>query len=208
MHNDQVQALMSRGRAGDVEAFGQIVLHFQGPLSRYLLHVVGDTSLAEDLTQDTFIELFESLRPGAVEVRQVEAWLYRVATNNALSVLRRRGRFAWLSLDRVQQWLGLEATLPHVDSAPAIIERQMVREALAKLPRQHAACLLMHDSAGLRCAEIAEQQGISLDAAKQRLARARRAFIKAYGRSNIHAERDLEDVENPGLASGGGSRQI
>lgn len=198
MQNEHLQILMVRSRAGDLEAFSQIVLHFQGPLSRYLLHIVGDTSLAEDLTQDTFLELFETLRPGQIEVHQVSAWLYRAATNNALSVLRRHRRFAWLSLDGEHEIAGRDSQLSHPDAAPAIIERQTVWEALAKLQHHQAAILLMHDSAGLKCAEIAEQQGITLDAAKQRLARARRAFIEEYRRNNSSVPIE-SDLENPGV---------
>jgi RNA polymerase sigma-70 factor (ECF subfamily) len=178
MHNEELQVLMVESRGGDLEAFSRIVLYFQAPLSRYLAHIVGEHSLAEDLTQDTFLELFESLQRTDLEVRHVRAWLYKAATNNALSVIRRRRRFAWGPLS----WL-LESTAHdarETQNDETAIERQMVRETLAKLPPAHAACLLMHDSAGFKCAEIAEQQGISLNAAKQRLARARRAFIKAY----------------------------
>ena len=173
MHNEELTVLMARSRGGDLDAFSQIVAHFQVPLSRYLWRIVDDAELAADLTQDTMLELFESL--GRVEVRQVRAWLYQAATNNALSALRRRRRFAWLPLDwlrgRESQGAALETT---------VVERQMVRQALAKLPEAQAICLLLHDAGGLKCAEIAAHQGISLDAAKQRLARARRAFIAAY----------------------------
>lgn len=191
MSNEELQTLMACSRGGDLEAFSRIVFHFQGPLSRYLLHVVGEQSLAEDLTQDTFLELFESLQRPDLEIRQVQAWLYRAATNNALSAIRRRKRFTWLPFS----WLrGSTAHATHpTQSEAAAIERQMVRDALASLPYAHAACLLMHDSAGMKCREIAEQQGLSLDATKQRLARARRAFIKAYkGSEALSAKEHIE----------------
>ncbi len=173
MQQEDLAALLVRSRAGDIEAFSQIVGTFQGPLSRYLRHIVGDPELAADLTQDTMLELFESL--GRVEVRQVRAWLYRAATHNALSALRRQRRFQWLPFDLLRE----QATAdPSVETT--VIERQQVRAALRRLPEAQATCLLLHDAGGLKCAEIAEQQGISLDAAKQRLARARRAFIAAY----------------------------
>src|SRR5215211_3492273 len=127
MQNEELAVLMARSRGGDLDAFSQIVAHFQVPLSRYLWRIVGDAELAADLTQDTMLELFESL--GRVEVRQVRAWLYQAATNNALSALRRRRRFAWLPLDWLRGRESQEATLE-----TTVIERQMVRQALAKLP--------------------------------------------------------------------------
>jgi RNA polymerase sigma-70 factor (ECF subfamily) len=172
MTAEEQARLLERSRGGDVAAFTALVEHFQGPLSRYLLHLVGDRDLAADLTQDTLIELYESL--GRVEVRAVQAWLYRAATNNALSALRRRRRFRWLPFD----WLRDQAAAAAPEGET--VERQAVRAALLTLPSDQATCLLLHESAGLSCAEIATQQAISLDAAKQRLARGRRAFIAAY----------------------------
>jgi RNA polymerase sigma-70 factor (ECF subfamily) len=185
MQGEELQALLLRSQAGDLEAFSRIVEYFQKPLSRYLLHIVGDTALAEDLTQDTFIELFESLeRVEAGQIRQVQAWLYRAATNNALSALRRRRRFSWLPLS----WFhGRAADGASVESQ--VVERDLVRRALTTLPVHHATCLLLHDGAGLTCSEVAELQGIRLEAAKQRLARARRGFIAAYKGSLHEGER-------------------
>jgi RNA polymerase sigma-70 factor (ECF subfamily) len=173
MHSEELAALLARSQSGDPAAFDQLVARVQGPLSRYLAHLVGDRELAEDLTQDTLLELYQ--RRGADEVGLVAAWLYRAATNNALSALRRRHRFHWLPLD----WLrGQPARGPQLEAT--IAERQAVQQALARIPRDQAACLLLHDAVGFKCAEIAGQQGISLAAAKQRLARARRAFLAAY----------------------------
>lgn len=170
---EDLDALLARSQAGDHAAFAQIVGQVQGPLSRYLLHLVGDRELAADLTQDTLLDLFESL--GRVPVRQVAPWLYRVATNNALSALRRRTRVRWLPLD----WLrGHPTPAPPLDGVTA--ERLAVRQALAGLRPDQVTCLLLHDMAGFSCSEIAAHLQISLAATKQRLARGRRAFLAAY----------------------------
>jgi RNA polymerase sigma-70 factor (ECF subfamily) len=192
MQDDSLAILLARSLSGDPEAFCSIVVRLQGPLSRYIVHIVGDAELAADLTQDTFLELYESL--GRVDVRQLQSWLYRAATNNALSALRRRRRFEWLPLD----WLRNHAA-PSTPLDVAAGERLAVRAALGTLPREQAACLLLHDAAGLTCLEIAEQQGISLAAAKQRLARGRRAFLAAYTRTEPGgAQASLSAIELPG----------
>ena len=188
MEQEDLAALLARSRAGDIEAFTQIVSHFQGPISRYLRHIVGDPELAADLTQDTMLELFESL--GRVEVRQVRGWLYRAATHNALSALRRQRRFQWLPFDGLREHATAD---PPVEVT--VIERQQVRAALRRLPEAQAACLLLHEAGGFKCAEIAEQQGISLDATKQRLARARRAFIAAYEEAGRVAPTEIKKDE-------------
>jgi RNA polymerase sigma-70 factor, ECF subfamily len=220
MHTRELQVLLSCSQNGDLEAFSRIVSYFQVPISRYLLHIVGDFALAEDLTQDTFLELYTSLSQvhvreepghhhscagagggndgdgggvGAGPVRELRGWLYRAATNNALSALRRRRRFSWLPISRLY---GHEANTGRTEEE--VVERDLVRAALTSLSHEQAECLLMHDSAGMKCAEIAEQQGISLDAAKQRLARARRGFIKAY-KGSLQPDDDKDRNEHDGL---------
>ncbi len=182
----ELARLLDRSRSGDLDAFTALVVYFQGPLSRYLLHLVGDRELAADLTQDTFVELFESL--GRVEVRAVQAWLYQAATHNALSALRRQRRFRWLPLDWLRSRIAAGPALDMV-----AVERQAVRTALAALPPAQATCLLLHEVAGLPCAAIAAQQGITLAAAKHRLARGRRAFIVAYEEQSLGGRQPLAD---------------
>ena len=81
-------------RCGDSKAWEDIVLEYQAPLSRYLYNMVRDKELARDLTQDTFIEAYRGISTTEGELK-LKSWLYRIATNNAIQVLRRRKIISW-----------------------------------------------------------------------------------------------------------------
>ena len=70
-------------RAGRADAFAEIVERYQAPIFRYLLRMTGDYQVAQDLAQDTFLNAYESILKTRAEL-SLKAWLYRIATNNAL----------------------------------------------------------------------------------------------------------------------------
>jgi RNA polymerase sigma factor (sigma-70 family) len=161
-------------RGGDGKAWEDLVLEYQHPLSRYLYNMVRDEELARDLTQDTFLEAYQTISRTQGEVK-LKSWLYRIATNNAIDALRRR---------KLVSWLPWTAETP-VPKDPRNVEedisrRESVRDALSKLPEKYRAILLLHDYQGFKCYEIGEMLNISLDAAKKRLARGREMFRDVY----------------------------
>ena len=83
-------------RFGDDKAWEDIVIEYQAPLSRYLYNMVRDKELARDLTQDTFMEAYRGISNTEGELK-LKSWLYRIATNNAIQVLRRRKIVSWVS---------------------------------------------------------------------------------------------------------------
>ena len=161
-------------RSGDGKAWEDLVLEYQRPLSRYLYNMVRDEELARDLTQDTFLEAYQTISRTQGEVK-LKSWLYRIATNNAIDALRRR---------KLVSWLPWTAETP-VPRAPGRLEddvcrRESVRDALGKLSAKYRTILLLHDYQGFKCHEIAEMLNVSLDAAKKRLARGREMFRDVY----------------------------
>ena len=163
-------------RCGDSKAWEDVVLQYQMPLSRYLYNMVKDKELARDLTQDTFLEAYQAMPKTAGELN-LKAWLYRIATNNAIQVLRRRKLISWLP------WAE-ETTIPRETDniEDSLAQRELVRSVLNKLPGKYRTVLLLHDDQGFNCQEIEKMLNISLDAAKKRLARARGMFRDAYER--------------------------
>jgi RNA polymerase sigma-70 factor, ECF subfamily len=139
----------------------------------YLARMVCDAALAEDLTQQAFLQVYlaRSRLPG-IENRR--AWVYRVATNLALTALRRRGRFAWLP------WRVVDVHVP--DSAGDIHEWDAVERALAAVPADFRAPLLLYSHYGLHVIEIAEALNIPAGTVKSRLHRARAMFLAEYHR--------------------------
>ncbi len=159
-----------------MDDFGQIFAQYRSRIYRYLCHLVHDADLAEDLVQETFLKAYRALSQKS-RPENMSAWLYAIATNTAFSALRRRKLIAWLPFHgnaeaaRIAARPGYEARLG---------ERELVAQALARLPERDAACLLLHFEQGLSCAEVAEVLGMSLQAAKSRLYRARAAFCRTY----------------------------
>ncbi len=84
-------------RIGGSDWFAPIFEHYQARLWRYLCSLVSDQELAADLAQDTFVKAYKALRDNPPP-ENLNAWLYAIATNAALSALRRRKLIAWLPL--------------------------------------------------------------------------------------------------------------
>ena len=161
-------------RHGDKKAWEEVVLEYQAPLSRYLYNMMRDKELARDLTQDTFIEAYKGISKTKGELN-FKAWLYRIATNNAIQVIRRRKIVSWISLtDEENKYR--EARNIEDD----FIQREFVRVVLGKMPEKYRAILLLHDHQGFNCSEISNMLNISVDAAKKRLARGRCIFRDSY----------------------------
>ena len=152
---------------------------FRGHVQRHILAMVRDSSLAEELTQDTYaraLERIDQLR----DPQAALAWLYRIATTVALDRLRQR-RPAIVPLDSVASAGGEVEEAAERDRPPSLLEGALessemsacVQGYLATLPDDHRIAILLHDVHGLSNPEIAELLGCSLATAKIRVHRAR-----------------------------------
>jgi RNA polymerase sigma factor (sigma-70 family) len=145
-----------------------LVLEYQVKLARYLRRMVGDSEVALDLTQDVFLSAFRMLQ--ADPARELTAgWLYRAATNSAISFLRRKKILRMLPLDRE-----VDRTAWRVDERSA--SSVDLQTALARLPAQQSAALLLTSYVGYSSAEAAEILGTTSDAIRQRVCRAMRVL--------------------------------
>jgi len=140
------------------------------PIYRYVCRLIGKCAEAEDLTQETFLRLFDSLQKGHA-MGNVRPWLYRVAHNLAIDWLRQQGRLEQIEDDA----LPLTAT---IDAAPNAEQRLLANErrqrlcvVLARLSPQQRHCLFLR-AEGLSYREIGEVLGISLSSVATFLGRA------------------------------------
>ncbi|MCL4499805.1 MAG: RNA polymerase sigma factor [Chloroflexi bacterium] len=172
------ERLVERMKDGDVEAFSVVFDEYHARLCRYLGSLVRDPALAEDLVQETFIKAYQAIeRSGAPQ--NLTAWIYTIATNTALSALRRRRILSWLPIHGNEE---IEAQASDVDLETLVGDRAVLAQVFGRLPRQDVACLLLHFQQGLSYTELAAVLGISIPAAKMRLSRARAAFRDTYTR--------------------------
>jgi RNA polymerase sigma-70 factor, ECF subfamily len=141
-----------------------LVSEYQTKLARYLRRMVGDSELALDLTQEVFLAAFRTLQRDP-ERPLTAGWLYKTATNGAISHLRRRKIIRMLPLDREsddRSWRIDERSAASVD----------LQAAIAKLPPEQAAAVLLTSYAGYSSNEAATILGTSPDAVRQRVCRA------------------------------------
>jgi len=162
---------LRQAQAGDRAAFGRIVIAFQDRLYNAMLKLTHNPDEARELTQETFLRALASLQSFRSESSPY-TWLFRIATNLALSDLRQANRRRIVSLERTgDQAAGL--VMPQIETR----ERQeMVVRALSRVEPDQRILLILRDIEQLDYAEIAEILELPLGTVKSRLFRARLAL--------------------------------
>jgi RNA polymerase sigma-70 factor (ECF subfamily) len=161
--------LLEACRRGDPEAFEELVERTHRQVYTLAYRLVGDRQEAEDVVQEAYLRVYRSLRGFRGDAR-FETWLYRIASNTAMTHLKRRGRFGELLPEGDDVRL-LEPEVREPEEPP---ERDEVKRALMALPVTQRTVVVLKDVYGFSCQEIGEQIGISEGAVKVRLHRARR----------------------------------
>jgi RNA polymerase sigma-70 factor (ECF subfamily) len=153
--------LVERAAAGDLDAFAEIVRTYERRIASVLYRLLDDRRDVEEATQDVFVQAWRNLRRFRGHAH-LFTWLYRIAVNEAL--MRRRRRQPALQ--------DLDERLPAApDPEPGL--RDVLLRALAALPFEYRAPVVLRDVEGLTNAEVAEALGISVAAAKSRIHRGR-----------------------------------
>jgi RNA polymerase sigma-70 factor (ECF subfamily) len=149
---------------GEIEAFDALYAAFAGRLRGYLLSQCRDAALADDLLQETFMQIHRSRRtyqPG----RPVTPWIYAIARHVYLMKRRSAGRRV-----RFEETLAADVRSRDRsrDALDTIVESDEMRRALRGVPADQRRALLMHHVEGWSFVEIAERLGIRVNAAKTR----------------------------------------
>lgn len=174
--------LLAGLRAGQGAAFRRLVDCHSAQVYAVALRLLGDEQEAEDVLQETFLHAFRSV--ARFEGRsQLSTWLYRIATNAALMRLRKRRPEVAFSLDEPGddeagppgRYLVDWSALPGEQLLSAEARAEMDR-AVADLPETLRSAFVLRDIQGLSGDETAEALGITVQAVKTRLHRARLAL--------------------------------
>jgi RNA polymerase sigma-70 factor (ECF subfamily) len=163
-------------RAGEADAFAEIIEHYQAPIIRYLYRMTGDYEVAKDLAQDTFIQAYKGILKTDAEL-SFKAWLYRIATNNARQHRRRKKLLSFIPFTVKEH--DIPDSGNQTDSPG---EALAINEALLKVPEEQRTCLVLHFVEGFKYREIAETLGCSEEAVRKRVARGKKLFIGLYDR--------------------------
>lgn len=181
--------LVSAARHGDGEAYARLLERHSPRIYTMLLHVAnGDHQLAAELVQEAFSRAWERLDQFHGECA-FSTWLWRLARNRAIDILRRKRPQA-MSPEILAQHAG--ASADHQGGCHPIErqeQREMVQQALAQLPEDSRELLLMRDFAGHDYATIAATLEVPLGTVKSRIARARGAL-----REHLAGRLSAEDV--------------
>jgi RNA polymerase sigma-70 factor (ECF subfamily) len=186
--------VLKKAQRGDERAFSLIVRAYETPVYNYVLRLVGDRALAEDLTQEVFLRVYQGLPKFSLRCR-FTTWLFQVTKNRVLDELRaveRRPR-AVVALDDIPPLEVLDAPVEQVEAMDA------VWRAVNDLTVDLKMALLLRDVVGLSYTEIADSLEITLATVKWRIYKAREEVQLSLAREGITfgtgVEKTAESVE-------------
>jgi RNA polymerase sigma-70 factor (ECF subfamily) len=168
--------LIAQCLRGQSHAFGELVARHQNRLYGTLVAVLGSVEDARDVAQEAFVSAFQKLHTFRGR-SAFYSWLFRIAMNVAVSRKRKRTR-PTVSIEAVRDLGGGEPSDMHPEVVPGYsleaAERQTaVRAALAELPEEFRAVLVLKEMEDLKYEEIAEILGIPIGTVRSRIHRAR-----------------------------------
>ena len=179
--------VIAAARTGDMRAFSELVRRYEQTVYRYSFKLCRDREKAEETFQDTFINVYRKL--GTFDGRsRFSTWLYAIVTNNCLMRHRRRKiREIEESLEALESpATSADGKFAHEiarwDETPAdiVMDKELraeIEKEIGKLPPDYRIVFTLRDMEGKSTEETARIAGISKEAAKSRLRRAR-AFLR------------------------------
>ncbi|GJQ21426.1 MAG: RNA polymerase subunit sigma-24 [Bacteroidia bacterium] len=161
---------------GDVAAFERVYREHEGRVYALCLRLASDRSRAEELMQDVFVKVWETIDTFRGE-SAFSSWLHRVAVNVALTSFRSERRYR----QRVE---GVEDPELHDRGSglPTTGESLDLEKAISRLPQQARIIFVLHDVEGYRHEEIASRLGVTVGTTKAQLHRARRLLREVLQR--------------------------
>jgi RNA polymerase sigma-70 factor (ECF subfamily) len=180
---DDEASLVAQLRAGDEAAFEQVVRSYGGRLLAVARRIVGSEEDARDVVQDAFLNAFRSLDRFEGNAK-LSTWLHRIVVNAALMRLRTRKRKPEQSIETLlpgfsdghheERFKSWEEPIDKVMERAE--NRELVRKQIDALPEGYRTVLVLRDIEGLDTEETANVLGLSVNATKIRLHRARQAL--------------------------------
>jgi RNA polymerase sigma-70 factor (ECF subfamily) len=185
--------VLRRAQRGDERAFALILRAYETPIFNYVYRIVGDRALAEDLTQEVFVRVFQALPRFSLRCK-FTTWLFQVTKNRVLDELRARERRPHTVL-AIEDAPRLEIIDPPVERLETI---DAVWRAVRELNPDLKMALLLRDVAGLPYNEIADTLEITLATVKWRIFKAREEVQHALDREGIAVDEPAEALQAQG----------
>jgi RNA polymerase sigma-70 factor (ECF subfamily) len=172
--------VLRKAQQGDERAFSIIVRTYETPVYNYVLRLTGDKALAEDLTQEVFLRVFQGLPRFSLRCK-FTTWLFQVTKNRVLDELRAKERrpLASVNIDDAPPLEVMDQPVERVEAIDALWR------AVNDLNVDLKMALLLRDVVGLSYNEIADSLEITLATVKWRIFKAREEVQLALGREGI-----------------------
>lgn len=172
--------LIEATKGGDEAAFGEIMSRYRSPITNYLYRFLNDHEEAVDLAQETFVRVYFALDRYHTQFA-FSTYVYRIATNLAISELRRRKRRRLMSLTglfQTEEDSEVEFQPPDTRDLQdkELIDRERdttIARAIASLPEKYRIPVILRDIEGKSYDEVAEIMQLGLGTTKSRISRAR-----------------------------------
>lgn len=189
-HEDE--QLVESVKRGDLRAFEVLLKKYQKRVWNVAFLMVGNRDLADDITQEVFIKVYKKIDRYSQNT-SFYSWLYRMTVNLSIDELRKRKVKKILSLNFLTEdgYEDLRSEQGRVLPSTEIDDderREIVRKALKMISAEHREVLILREYENYGYNEIAETLGISIQAVKSRIFRARkelRDVIKRYFRDAL-----------------------
>lgn len=171
--------LIEATKRGDEAAFAEIVNRYRNPLTNFLYRMLNDYEEAVDLAQETFVRVYFAIERYHTDYA-FSTYIYRIASNLAISEIRRRKRRKLMSLTGFFTYEGEEVDFNPPDKKPSPDaefleeeEKNVIAKAIATLPEKYRAPIILRDIEGRSYDEIAGILELGLGTTKSRISRAR-----------------------------------
>ncbi len=188
---------LEQARRGDQQAFARLVEAYQGPVYNLAYRMLGNATEAEDAAQETFVRVYTKLHTYQPE-RKLSSWIFSIASHYCIDRLRRRSHTSLLSLDEDP----LLTVLPSGEQGPEdslmrAETRDEVQAVVGQLTPAYRVPLILRYWQDMTYLEIADVLGISVQAVKSRLHRARLQMVERVqaGRAGAAAVADVGQTE-------------
>ncbi len=180
----QEQSWIASARNGDEAAFGELVQKYQKRVYALTVRMCPTPELAEEAAQEAFLSAWQGL-PFFRGDAAFSTWLYRLASNACVDLLRKERRHQGTSLDDDTVGAEIPDTKPTPEEAAETKElRAQIEAGLRQLSPEHRAVLILREIQQLNYEEIADALSLDLGTVKSRISRGRRQlrdFLKEQG---------------------------
>jgi RNA polymerase sigma-70 factor (ECF subfamily) len=169
--------LLERARAGDLDAFNDLVLCYQDLLYALVVRLVPDRDQAGDAVQEAFFNAYRNM--AGFRGGSVRSWLSRIAINAAMDAQRNRKRRPldpYPELEDEDWQPPADATADPVTHSLTNERQRVLTDALARITDDQRTAIVLYDVEGYDYAEIADMTGVSLGTVKSRIHRGRLAL--------------------------------